>query len=151
MTNAKVLSALRNGLQPLICIGETAEERDSGAGTKVVERQVAIALRGVEDTRARDVLLAYEPVWAIGASGMAATPDYVNEVLMQIRGVVEGLLGIKAARSMHILYGGSVNRDNAAILSVQPELDGLFIGRSGWEVDSFIQLIRVIEDARRSW
>lgn len=146
--NAKVLSALRNGLQPLICVGETAEERDNGVAHNTLERQVKIALHGAPQGQANQIIFAYEPVWAIGHGGITAEPEYANQAIHFIRVAVSSVLGSDLANEIPILYGGSVNLENATAMFLKPQIDGLFIGRSAWEVGSFIELISLVEKAR---
>lgn len=144
--NRKVLSALRHGLRPLICVGENAAEKEAGAAAEVTARQVKLALRGVTPEQAGQVLLAYEPVWAIGAYGTPADPCYANLVQAAIRAAAAQVIGETAAASLPVLYGGSVNHENAAELLVQPEVDGLFIGRAAWKPAGFLQILnRVLE------
>jgi len=146
--NKKVLAALSHGLRPLVCVGETAIEKEFGVARDFVVRQVKVALRGVPATRIGEVILAYEPVWAIGESGTPAEPDYANEIQGQIRAGVVELYGKENAAQVPVLYGGSVNRENAVSLVKQSEVDGLFIGRAAWNADSFIELIRVSVKAK---
>lgn len=143
--NMKVLSALKHGLRPLVCIGETAIEKDFDVAKEYVLRQVKIALRDVPKNRIGEVLLAYEPVWAIGESGTPAEPGYANFIQGKIREVVAESYGDQVARDFSVLYGGSVNIENAASFVKQPEVDGLFIGRAAWEADSFCKLIQAAE------
>ena len=147
LVNRKVLSALRHDLRPLICVGETLVEKEFGVADVTVSRQVRIALRGVAKSQIESVMIAYEPVWAIGDGGTPADPTYVDRLHRVIRGAVSDLCGERAALAMPILYGGSVNFDNAPHLIVQREVDGLFVGRLSWDVSSFIELVRLVEAA----
>jgi len=135
--NRKVLAALAHGLQPLVCIGETEQERDLGVAADVLTRQVTVALAGVDRERIPEVLVAYEPGWAIGAAGTEADPDYVAEMHALIGRVVTRTHGLPP----QVLYGGSVNPRNAAGFAGRPEIAGLFVGRAAWEVDSFVEVI----------
>jgi triosephosphate isomerase len=146
--NRKVLAALEHDLRPLICIGETATEREFGIAAESVSRQVKIALKGVPEHRVREVLLAYEPVWAIGASGTPADPAYANSMHGAIRRAVAELYGDPVAAGVPVLYGGSVDLGNLGGFAGQPLVDGLFIGRAGWDVASFIECIKAFEAAR---
>ncbi|MGD0626130.1 MAG: triose-phosphate isomerase [Thermodesulfobacteriota bacterium] len=143
--NKKVLSALQHGLQPLVCVGETAVEKEFGVTQEYVSRQVKIALQHVLPQQMEKVLIAYEPVWAIGEKGIAADSDYANAVQSTIRNVVVELFGNAIGKRLPILYGGSVNIENAPHFVQKPDIDGLFIGRAAWDVDSFIQIIEVIQ------
>jgi triosephosphate isomerase len=130
----KVAAAVRHGLIPLICIGETLEERQAGRASEVLERQVRAALAGAG---AAPVLLAYEPVWAIGANGIPATADYADARQAEIIAVAQDVLG----RRVPCLYGGSVNPGNCAELIACPHVDGLFIGRSAWAVEGYLDIL----------
>ncbi len=141
--NRKVLSALRHGLRPLVCVGETARDREFGAQAETVVRQVRIALHEVTADRMKEVILAYEPVWAIGEAGTPALPGDANTMQGVIRKAVASLFGDSVARNLPILYGGSVSANNAAALLAEPEVNGLFIGRAAWDVEGFIEIIRL--------
>ncbi|MBX5133333.1 triose-phosphate isomerase [Rhizobium lentis] len=140
----KVSAAIRHGLTPLICIGETLQERQEGRADAVLRRQVEAALRGI-DTEANKapILLAYEPVWAIGAKGIPATADYASERHGRIAEVASSILG----HAVPVLYGGSVNPDNCEELVTQAHIDGLFIGRSAWFVDGYLDILRRVSAA----
>lgn len=130
----KVAAAVRHGLIPLICIGETLDERQAGRAAEVLERQVRAALAGAG---AAPVLLAYEPVWAIGANGIPATADYADARQAEIIAVAQDVLGSRVP----CLYGGSVNPGNCAELIACPHVDGLFIGRSAWAVEGYLDIL----------
>ena len=142
--NRKVKAALAHGLMPLVCVGETAVERDLDAALATVQRQTRMALSGVEAGQVSKVLLAYEPVWAIGEGGTPATPDYAATIHDGIRASAADLLGT----SPPVLYGGSVNPGNCAELARQRAIDGLFIGRSAWEAEGLLDLARTAVRAR---
>lgn len=137
--NLKVLAALRAGLRPLICVGDTAQERNFNVSIESIIRQVKIALHGVRAEQYRHTLIAYEPVWAIGNAGIAARPDHVNKIHLAIREALAETS--KEAADIPILYGGSVNAANAIGLSQQPEVNGLFIGRAAWDVVEFLKIV----------
>ncbi|MCC7163093.1 MAG: triose-phosphate isomerase [Anaerolineae bacterium] len=151
--NAKVHAALDANLVPLACVGEPGIEREFGVADEWVRRQVKIALHNVPSARLTRTIFAYEPVWAIGERGIPATPEQAAEMHRVIRNTLTELYGTGAAREIPILYGGSVNRDNAAGLLKQPNIDGLFVGRAAWQVDDFIQMIQLVENvtARRAY
>jgi triosephosphate isomerase len=132
----KVVAALRHGLIPLICIGETLEQRQAGQAQSVLARQVQGALAHVSASNA-PILLAYEPVWAIGAKGVPATSDYADARQAEIIDVAAQILG----RRIPCLYGGSVNPGNCAELIQCPHIDGLFIGRSAWAVEGYLDIL----------
>lgn len=138
---AKVTAALGQHLVPLVCVGEPASVRDAGRAEEHVADQVRAALRGVAPADVAQVLVAYEPVWAIGDSGRAATPDDVVGVLARIRAVVAGLG--PDVRLRGLLYGGSVSPSNAAALLDLDDLDGLFVGRAAWTADGFAALLDI--------
>lgn len=147
--NRKVLAALRHGLRPLVCIGDTAEEKQLGVSKEVLARQTRIALHGVEGELLGQVLLAYEPVWAIGEHGTPADSGYASLIHTWIRQQVEDLYGSKLAAEVPILYGGSVDQQNAVSFVGKADIDGLFIGRAAWEPQSFIRILNMVQ-ARRS-
>lgn len=134
----KTEAAVRHGLIPLICIGETLEEREAGRAQEVLERQVRSALgRLPADQKGATVLLAYEPVWAIGVNGIPATADYADLRHAEIIAVAEEVMG----RRIPCLYGGSVNPGNCEELIACPHVDGLFIGRSAWNVEGCLDIL----------
>ena len=142
--NLKVRCALRHGFRPLLCIGETAGQKGYGIGDEVLRMQLKIDLHGVTPEEARNVMIAYEPVWAIGVNGTPATPDYVEPRHATIRRTLVELFGEEAGRAIPVLYGGSVNNQNCEDLIVLDNVDGLFIGRSAWDADSFNTIIRMV-------
>ena len=146
MVNRKVRAALDHGLRVFLCVGETAEERRAGAGREACARQLLMALDGVAETAADRVQVAYEPVWAIGEGGTPATPDDVRSVV----GLLRAWLRYKFQRDegAPILYGGSVDRENAPAFAAMPELDGLFVGRAAWTSEGFVDILRAAERAR---
>lgn len=134
----KVAAAVRHNLIPLICIGETLAERESGRAQQVLEAQVRAALSGLDGAgKDAQILLAYEPVWAIGANGIPATSEYADARQAEIIAVAEKVLG----RRVPCLYGGSVNPENCEELISCPHIDGLFIGRSAWNVDGYLDIL----------
>ena len=138
--NKKVLAALQAGLKPIICVGESLEMRDNDVTLDVVRMQVKTALRGVMQDQIRRVVIAYEPIWAIG-TGYTATAEQAGEVCEAIREVVRQLYGARLARAVSILYGGSMNTANAAELLAQPDVDGGLIGGASLKTESFEDII----------
>jgi len=138
--NKKVLAALQAGLKPIICVGESLEMRDNDVTLDVVRMQVKTALRGVMHDQIRRVVIAYEPIWAIG-TGYTATAEQANEVCEAIREVVRQLYGARLARAVSILYGGSMNTANAAELLAQPDVDGGLIGGASLKTESLEDII----------
>ena len=138
--NAKVLAALENGLIPIMCCGESLEQRDAGVTTEHIAMQVKLGLQGVTEDKIRKVIIAYEPIWAIG-TGRTATPEQAEEVCENIRAVVRKLYSSKNARAISILYGGSMNEKNAFELLAQPDIDGGLIGGASLVPEKFVQII----------
>ncbi|MBN2875261.1 MAG: triose-phosphate isomerase [Spirochaetales bacterium] len=136
LINRKVLLALEQGLEPILCVGETLEEREAGSLESVVGTQVREGLKNVSAAQLPAITIAYEPVWAIG-TGKTATPLDADAVHAYIRVVLESLYGAEAARSMCIQYGGSVKPDNVAELMAQPNIDGALVGGAALKVESF--------------
>jgi triosephosphate isomerase len=134
----KTAAAVHHGLTPLICIGETLSEREAGEADAVLKRQVEGALSGLSQAdRGKPLLLAYEPVWAIGVNGIPASADYADERHARIADVAEACLGVPVP----VLYGGSVNPGNCEDLIQRPHIDGLFIGRSAWDVAGYLDIL----------
>jgi triosephosphate isomerase len=139
-TRLKVLAALDAGLEPVLCVGETEEERERGATLDVLGRQLRQALDGIGKDRASRITLAYEPVWAIG-TGRTATPEIAQEAHAFLREQFESLYGTATARNCRILYGGSVKPGNLAELLAQDDIDGGLVGGASLEADSFVGLL----------
>ncbi len=140
LVNKKVLSALKNQLKPIFCVGETLAERESGSTLKVVQTQVEKGLEGVSKDLATSVVVAYEPVWAIG-TGKVATTEQAQEVHAFIRGLLTKLFTEPVASKMRILYGGSMKPANAPELLAQKDIDGGLIGGASLEARSFVELV----------
>ena len=138
--NRKVLAALEAGLHPIICVGETLEQRELGITMELIALQVKSALAGVPAEKLRKCVIAYEPVWAIG-TGKTATPEQAEEVCEHIRAVIRKLYGAKVARAISILYGGSMNEKNAYDLLAQPDIDGGLIGGASLVPEKFVKII----------
>lgn len=141
--NKKVLAALQHGFISLLCIGETLEQKQLGIGDECLSIQLKAGLNGVTPEQAKRLWIAYEPVWAIGVNGIPASTDYANEKHKKIKEVLHDLFG-EAAEQIPVLYGGSVNNQNAQQLIRMPHIDGLFIGRSAWDAENFNQIIRMV-------
>jgi len=140
LVNRKVLAALENSLKPILCVGETLDQREAGNTLEVVSTQVKKGLEGVAANKAEQVVVAYEPVWAIG-TGKTATPEMAQEVHAKIRDILAVQFGEAAAGKIRILYGGSMKPANADELLVQPDIDGGLIGGASLDAKSFAKLV----------
>ncbi len=139
--NNKVKQALAHGLVPIVCVGETLDERDNGVEQEVVGRQVAGAFEGLTVESGRQLVVAYEPVWAIG-TGRTATPDQAQEMHGFIRARLAETFGEQIAAELNILYGGSMKPANADDLLAQPDIDGGLIGGAALKVEDFSSLVQ---------
>jgi triosephosphate isomerase len=140
LVNRKVHAALDAGLEVILCVGETLEERDSGRTEKVVGAQLTQGVSGLDAHDMQRVTLAYEPVWAIG-TGRNATPKQAGEAHSYLRGVLAGLFNESVAENVRIQYGGSVKPGNVRELMAVPEVDGCLVGGASIQADTFIPLI----------
>ena len=138
--NAKVLAALEAGLTPIMCCGESLEQREADITNEWIAMQIKLGLQGVPEEKIRKVVIAYEPIWAIG-TGKTATPEQAQEVCESIRTVVRKLYSSKNARAISILYGGSMNEKNAFELLAQPDIDGGLIGGAALKPAEFVEII----------
>ena len=139
--NAKVKAVLAAGLQVIFCVGETLEERDSGAMFDVLARQVREGLKGLDNPAMRHVVIAYEPVWAIG-TGKVASVDQAQDSHVFIRGLLAGLFTGAVEEQTRILYGGSVKPDNVDGLMAQEDIDGALVGGASLKAEDFIRIVR---------
>ena len=135
----KVPAALAAGLQPILCVGETETEREAGEMERKLRNQVGEALEDVPDGRLADVVVAYEPIWAIG-TGQVATPDQAQEAIAFVRALV-GNRSERAAERVRVLYGGSVKPDNAAEILVRPDVDGALVGGASLDPESLARIV----------
>lgn len=145
--NKKVRAGLAHGFIPLVCVGEQLIDKEYNVTEEVIGRQVKIALDGISSEDAKKIWLAYEPVWAIGNAGIPAEPSYAGKIHTHIRNVLIGLYGEETASKIPVLYGGSVNHDNAEALIKQPNVDGLFVGRTAWDAQSFRRLADLLQES----
>jgi triosephosphate isomerase (TIM) len=145
--NAKVKAALAHDLVPIMCCGETDIERENGRTEAKVERQVRGGLRGVKPDQAAGMVIAYEPIWAIG-TGKTATPDDAQGTISYIRRVLSDTSGDEAAAATRILYGGSVKAGNAAELMKQPDVDGGLVGGASLDAGEFAAIVKATPGAR---
>ena len=139
--NRRIKAALAQGLKVIFCIGETLKEREEGKTFLVIERQIEGGWKGLGDKELKDIVIAYEPVWAIG-TGKTATPEQAEEVHRFIRGKVEKLYSRKVSEEMRIQYGGSVTPENIKGLMNQPNIDGALVGGASLKAESFSKIVR---------
>lgn len=140
--NEKVLAALESSLRPILCVGETLEQREAEETFAVIKTQLTGGLAGVAADNAENVIIAYEPVWAIG-TGKTATPEMAQEVHRFIREELTNLFGAAVADKIRILYGGSMKPENAAELIAQADIDGGLIGGASLKAKSFTELVEI--------
>jgi triosephosphate isomerase len=138
--NLKVIKALEKGLTPILCVGETLEQREQGIEVKIVDEQVTMCLKDINASEMANVVIAYEPVWAIG-TGKTASPEQADDMHKEIRKSLENLYSATVAGTTRILYGGSMNDKNAAELLSKPNIDGGLIGGAALKSDSFLKII----------
>jgi triosephosphate isomerase len=141
MVNAKVKAILTHGMTPILCVGETLDERESGSTTDKVSGQVRAGLQGVAKEQVASSVIAYEPIWAIG-TGRTATADDAQSVISTVRAVVKDVAGADAAAAVRIQYGGSVQPTNIAELMAQPDIDGALVGGASLDPDSFARIVQ---------
>lgn len=139
----KAQAAARAGLIPIVCVGETLAERDADATLAVVERQVRAGLAALDPAALATIVLAYEPVWAIG-TGKVATPEQAQEVHAAIRRILGDVAGPSVAAAVRILYGGSVKADNVDALMRQPDVDGALVGGASLKAGEFARIVRFL-------
>jgi triosephosphate isomerase len=139
--NRKLRSALVMGLKPIVCVGEVLQEREAGVTEDILRRQCSIAFREISAGGAHTIIVAYEPVWAIG-TGKTATPELAAEAHRVIRAQAAESLGDDVAAKMRVLYGGSVKPENATALMSQPEIDGALVGGASLDPKSFAAIVK---------
>ena len=140
LINAKALALVEAGIVPIICVGETLEQREKGLTMAHINYQLRAALSGIETHKIRRCVIAYEPIWAIG-TGKTATPEQAQDVCNAIRATIRNMYGARPARAVSILYGGSMNAKNAADLLAQPDIDGGLIGGASLKPADFAAII----------
>ncbi len=141
MINAKVHAALKHSLTPILCVGELLEERERGDTSQVIDTQMSGGLAGVENGDIKKIVIAYEPVWAIG-TGKTATPETAQETVKSIRDLLVEMYDQDAADSIRILYGGSVKPDNIDTLMSEPDIDGALVGGASLDPQSFARIVK---------
>ena len=140
----KTAAAVKHGLIALVCIGDTKAEYHAGRTAEILEHQTRMLLRDVPRELADKVMIAYEPVWSIGEGGTPASPEFAQEQHEKIKQVTKHVLG----QPVKVLYGGSVNAANCVALAGQRDIDGLFIGRSAWDVQGYLGIIRSVLESK---
>ena len=138
--NAKIKAALSVNLKPILCVGEKLNEREEGRTEYVIKNQLKEDLKGISADQIKELIIAYEPVWAIG-TGRTALPEQANEVHLFVRDCLANEYGRDIANSMCIQYGGSVKPENAGELMAQPAIDGLLVGGASIKLESFLKII----------
>jgi triosephosphate isomerase (TIM) len=141
LVNRKARAVLGNGMQPIVCVGETLEQREAGRTAEVVQGQVRGSLAGLPGEQVAGLVVAYEPVWAIG-TGRAATAEDAQETIALVRGTVAELAGRSAADELRIQYGGSVKASNAEELAGKPDIDGALVGGASLDADEFAMIVK---------
>ena len=145
--NRKVHAALQHSLMPIVCVGESLEHNEAGQTDAFVGGQVRAALKGISGEQARGIVVAYEPIWAIG-SGKAATPADANRTIgLTVRGMLADLFGEEVAQTIRIQYGGSVKPDNIVAYMSQPDIDGALVGGASLKTDDFAALVKGAAEA----
>lgn len=141
LLNKKLKQALKNDLLPIYCVGETLGQREKGITNKIIEEQIREGLSGIVEADFRKIIIAYEPVWAIG-TGKTATPQQAQDIHQFIRGLISNIYSSSVSDQVRILYGGSVKPNNSAELLSQPDIDGALVGGACLKADSFIDIIK---------
>ena len=141
--NKKIKAAFENELTPILCVGETLKQRELGLAEEVITQQTELALEGLLKEQVKNVVIAYEPIWAIG-TGKVATKEDANEAIKQIRNKISSIYGEEISQNISILYGGSVNAQNAKELFGASDIDGALVGGASLKVDEFETIIKSI-------
>jgi len=140
----KILKALQVGLTPILCIGETLDEREKGFTEAKCRKQIEVALKGLDKEQAAQIVVAYEPIWAIGTGKTASSAD-AEETIAYIRSLVSGIFDEKTAQAVRIQYGGSVKPENVQELMAQPNIDGALVGGASLDAESFAKIVNFKE------
>lgn len=141
----KVEAALRHGLTPLVCIGDTNAQHDAGQTRQALAQQTTAMMKYVAVKERSKIMIAYEPVWSIGEMGTPASPEFAEEQHAHIKSLGRKL----GVQNLRVLYGGSVNAGNCAALAAQPNIDGLFIGRAAWQADGYLKIINTVTESMK--
>ena len=143
--NRKVHALFSAGITPIVCCGETLATRDAGETETFVRGQIRNGLSGITAEQAAELVIAYEPIWAIG-TGRTPTPESANDVCRSIRATVGALFGAPAAQSVRVLYGGSAKPENIALFMPEPDIDGALVGGAALKADSFFAMVKTAAD-----
>ena len=143
--NKKIFAALKYDMKPLVCIGENIQQKNSGISYEVLASQLKVCLNGLSEEQAKQVLVAYEPVWAIGENGIPADSEYVGEIHTFLRELLIEMFP-ENGQQIPLLYGGSVNLDNFLKYIDQKDVNGLFVGRTAWNMETFTVLLKKLEE-----
>jgi len=147
--NRKIVAALTHGLTPIVCVGESLEQRQAGQTEEWITDQVEAALMGLDVRQVRQLIIAYEPIWAIG-TGMAATANDAQAVIGgTIRGALAEMFGHEAAQAVRVQYGGSVKPDNIAEFMALPDIDGALVGGASLKANDFVEIVRLTTEVKR--
>jgi triosephosphate isomerase len=138
--NKKIISALKYGIKPILCVGETLEERNAGETERLIKTQISEAFKGINEQDAIKIVVAYEPIWAIG-TGETATPEQANSVIAYIREILKGLYNEAISEEIRIQYGGSVKPNNIVDLMDQDDIDGALVGGASLKAESFSEIV----------
>ena len=141
--NKKVIKAVQTGLKPIVCVGETLEQRESGKASSIITAQTRKALEGIDKEQLSNIIIAYEPIWAIG-TGKTATTEDANSAIKEIRKEIQKMYGKDIAECVIILYGGSVNKENSKELFKASDIDGALVGGASLKVTEFEEIINNI-------
>lgn len=141
--NLKIKSALANNLKPIVCVGETLQQREEGKTTEIIKNQIKQAFNDLTNEQVRNIIIAYEPIWAIG-TGKTATAEDANNVIKSIRKQVEDLYGSDVAENIIIQYGGSVKSANAEDLLNTSDIDGALVGGASLDAEEFAQIVNKV-------
>ena len=147
--NRKAGLCLKNGLNPILCVGETGGQKDEGNTFDVLNKQIIYGLEGIDDHLVRNIIIAYEPVWAIG-TGVSASGDQVEEIHRFIRNTIKEFASDEVSSGVRIIYGGSVNSGNAADLLKRDNVDGALIGGASLKAGSFCEIVKIAESLVRA-
>ncbi|MGC4376892.1 triose-phosphate isomerase [Fictibacillus sp. Mic-4] len=147
LVNKKTHAAIKHGLIPIVCVGETLAEREAGQTKEIVKRQTEKALEGLSVDQAKSIVIAYEPVWAIG-TGKTASSEDANEVCRYIRGVIGEKFSQEVAEQVRVQYGGSVKPSNIKELMSMSDIDGALVGGASLEPESFLQLLEGVNNGK---